>query len=283
MSDPAPAPADIVAELEGRARRVETPCGEGTMVWRIWGEGAPLVVSHGSQGSWSHWIRNIDGLVTSGWQVIAADLPGMGSSAMPPQETHDSISAVLAEGLRQILGEGARADLAGFSFGGAVFANFAARHPQLVRRIIIIGSGGLDTPHGHIDLRSVKGLTGEERQAGLRANLLGLMLRHPESADDLAAHLLVTNARASRLNPVPLVLPDRIVAVLPDLRVPFGAIWGEHDRPHPDPAVQEAAIRRHRPDCDFRVIPEAGHWAMYERPQAFNAALIAMLDQPERN
>ena len=36
-------------------------------------------------------------------------------------------------------------------------------------------------------------------------------------------------------------------------------------------------IRRTHPNCDFRVIAGAGHWAMYERPEAFNAALLDML------
>lgn len=267
-----------VAAVESRARRVDTPCGEGTMAWRIWGEGTPVVLSHGSQGSWSHWIRNIDALVASGRQVIAADMPGFGDSAMPAEESHDALADVLATGLRTILGPGMAADLVGFSFGGCAFANFAARCPQLVRRVIIVGSGGLDTPHGHIDLGPVRGLTGEARTEALIRNLNGLMLAHRDSADAMARHLLVSNARKSRLNPVPLVVPDRIVQVLPQLRVPLDAIWGELDRPHPDPAAQEAVIRRYQPECDFRVVAGAGHWAMYERPDAFNATLIAMLE-----
>lgn len=276
-------PAAFVAEIESRARRVETPCGDGTMVWRIWGNDTgrtPVVLGHGAQGAWSHWIGNIDALTGSGRLVIAADLPGHGDSADPATPDHPGISAVLAQGLRQILGEGRPADLAGFSFGGVAFAYLAAYHPEIARRVILIGCGGLDTPLGHVDLRRVGGLQGEERQAALKANLLGLMLHHPESADDLAVHLLVRNARRSTINPQALVIPDRLVAVLPDVGVPVDAIWGEFDRPHPGPHLQEEALRRTHPGADFRVIEDAGHWAMYERPEAFNAALLAMLDAP---
>ena len=274
-----------VAAIEARARRIDTPCGDGIMARRIWGKGTPVVLSHGSQGSWSHWIRTIDALVAAGRQVIAADLPGFGDSALPREESHDAIADALATGLESVLGESHAADLVGFSFGGCAFANFAARRPDLARRVIIVGSGGLDTPHGHIDLGPVRGLTGEARIAALNRNLNGLMLAHRDSADALARHLLVSNARKSRLNPVPLVLPDRIVQVLPQLRVPLDAIWGELDRPHPDPALQEAVIRRFQPQCDFRVVAGAGHWAMYERPAAFNATLIAMLEAgpPQRH
>ena len=267
-----------VAAIEVRAHRVDTPCGEGTMAWRIWGDGTPVVLSHGSQGSWSHWIRNIDALVAAGRQVIAADMPGFGDSALPREDSHDAIAEALVTGLETILGPGVPVDLVGFSFGGCAFANFAARRPDLARRVIIIGSGGLDTPHGHIDIGPVRGLTGEARTEALIRNLNGLMLAHRASADALARHLLIANARKSRLNPVPLVVPDRIVQILPTLRVPLDAIWGAFDRPHPDPQLQKAVIRRYQPECDFRVVEDAGHWAMYERPDAFNATLIAMLE-----
>jgi pimeloyl-ACP methyl ester carboxylesterase len=278
-------PAAFVAAQEATARRVETPCGDGTMVWRIWGaesaEGVPLVVGHGGQGAWSHWIRNIDRL-SQDRMLIVPDLPGHGDSAMPPSDDHRGISAAIAAGLREILG-GRQADLAGFSFGGCVFAYFASYYPDLVHRLVLIGTGGLDTPHGPIALGRVAGLSGDERKAMLKANLLGLMLHHPESADELAQHLLVVNARNARLgNVADLVIPDRLLRILPEIRVQVDAIWGEFDRPHPDPEVQEAVIRRSHPGCDFRVIADAGHWAMYERPEAFEAALLDMLRQPLR-
>lgn len=274
-------PAAMLAEFESRARRVETPCGDGAMVWRIWGSGPALVLGHGGQGAWSHWIRNIAALA-SHYAVIVPDLPGHGDSAMPALVDHDCISTALAQGIGEILPDGQSADFVGFSFGGAVFTHFAVRYPQLVRRVVIIGTGGLDTPHGHIDLGRVGGLTGEERRAAIKRNLLGLMLHHGETVDEMAMHLLVANGRQARLPVVDLVIPDKVINALPRLNVPIDAIWGEFDRPHPVPALQESVLRRFQPDLDFRVIADAGHWAMYERPEAFNAALLEMLSQPPR-
>lgn len=246
------------------------------MAWRAWGEGEPLVLAHGAQGAWSHWIRNIDALAQRR-MVLAADLPGHGNSAMPARPDHRAISAALAEGLGRIVGE-RKVDLVGFSFGGVAFAHLAAYHPDRARRLVLVGCGGLGTPLGHVDIRRVKGLVGGERRAALKANLLGLMLHHPDSADALAEHLLVENARNSRLaDATALVLPDRLLRILPEVRIAVDALWGEFDRPHPDPAAQEAAIRRSHPACDFRVVADAGHWAMYERPAAFDAALLDML------
>jgi pimeloyl-ACP methyl ester carboxylesterase len=273
-------PAAVVAQFEGRARRFETPCGDGAMVWRAWGAGPPVVLAHGSHGAWSHWIRNIDALAAER-TVWAPDLPGYGESAKAPDESHAAISEVLATGLRRLIGPELPVDFVGFSFGGVAAAYLAAMHPSVVRRLILVGTGGLDTPMGHVALRRVSGLKGEERRAALRDNLLGLMLHDPASVDDLAMHLQVANGWRARLNPAALVLPDRLVAVLPQLSVPIAAIWGEHDRPHPDPAAQEAVLRRFRHDLDFRVVADAGHWAMYERPEEFNRALLELLDLPQ--
>ena len=278
-------PAALVAEVEGRSRRVDTPCGEGTMAWRVWGEAhrdrPAVVLGHGAQGAWSHWIRNIDALAQR-FMVIAADLPGQGDSAMPATPDHPGISAALAKAIGAIVGPGRPVDFVGFSFGGVAFSYCAALHPHIARRVILVGCGGLDTPHGDIDLRRAAGLEGAARRAALSSNLLGLMLHHRESVDDLAIHLLVANARKSRLTVPELVIPDRLVKVLPEIGVPVDALWGEFDRPHPNPAVQESVIRRIQPETDFRVIAGAGHWVMYERPDAFNAALIEMLEAGPR-
>ena len=37
------------------------------------------------------------------------------------------------------------------------------------------------------------------------------------------------------------------------------------------------AIRAVRPDARIEIVPRAGHWAMYERPAAFEAALRGIL------
>ena len=279
--------AATVAALESQARRVETPCSAGTMVWRIWGPadggGEPLVLAHGAQGSWTHWLRAIPALARSR-MVIAVDLPGHGSSALPEAETHEAMTKAIALGLSAILGEGRAADLAGFSFGGVIFAWFAAFYPQWVRRLILLGPGGLGTPYGIINLRRISGLRGAPRREALRENLLALMLHSPASVDDLAIHLLLTNARAARFTAAAdLVVPDQLVKILPHIRAPIDAIWGEHDQPHPNPAAQEAVLRRIQPNLDFRTIADAGHWVMYERPEALTDALADLLAAPVRS
>ncbi len=278
----APPPPEI-AELDAKARRVDTPCGDGTMAWRIWGEesgGEPLVLGHGATGSWLHWVRNIEALAGHR-MVIAADMPGHGDSAMPETLDHPGISKALATGLTEILGDRLPVDLLGFSFGGVAFSWFAKFHPEMARRVILVGCGGLDTPHGDVRLGRVRGLEGKARWERLKDNLLGLMLHNPDSVDDVAMWQLLDGGRKTRFDEAPmLVLPDKLLRALPDVQCPVDAIWGEFDRPHPDPAVQKAVLCKFKPDADFRVIEGAGHWAMFERTEAFNAAALDMLASP---
>jgi 2-hydroxy-6-oxonona-2,4-dienedioate hydrolase len=118
---------DVVERLEARAIRHETPCGAGSMAWRQWGSGPPLVLLHGSQGAWIHWIRNIEALAQQ-FTVLALDLPGHGDSAALEEMSHDRLSATIAAGLEHIRGaDGLPVRMAGFSLGGVIGAHCAAR------------------------------------------------------------------------------------------------------------------------------------------------------------
>ncbi|MFV8816892.1 alpha/beta fold hydrolase [Haliea sp. E17] len=269
-------PETFIADLEARGRRFATSCGEGVLVWRCWGSGPPLLLAHGAGGSWLHWVHTIDALAQH-YTVWAVDLPGYGESDLPPEPTQKAISSVLAEGLVELTAAALPLDVVGFSFGGVASAYLARYFPELVRRLVLVDTGGLDTPRGEVDLLGVRGLDAEGRIAVNRHNLLQLMLHAEDSVDALALCIQALVGTRSRLNPIPLVLPDRLLQVLPKLTLPVDCIWGELDQPHPNPTAQEEVLRRFFPQMQFRVIAGAGHWVMYERPAAFNAALLEIL------
>jgi pimeloyl-ACP methyl ester carboxylesterase len=275
MNEP---PDRIVSQLDALAHRFEIPCGDGTMVWRKWGEGAPLLFLHGAHGSWMHWIRNIPHFAQR-YAVWAPDLPGFGESAMPERpDDGDCFAQVIATGIRQLLADEVPLDVIGFSFGGVLATHLAAVAPELVRRVILVDTGGLDTPSGETSTASFRGLTDPaDILAAHRQNLLAIMIHHPGNVDALALYLQATNVPRGRVYPRPLVLPDRLLRALARTDVPVDAIWGEWDRPHPNPQVQRTALETFRPDLEFRVIPDVGHWAMYEGAADFNRALDGLL------
>ncbi len=138
-------PSAVVAELEARSERLETPCGDGRMVWRRWGAGPPLVLLHGGSGSWTHWIRNIDAL-SRHRSVLVPDMPGYGELDLPSGEPgFETIPPPIAEGIRMLVPEDQGFDLAGFSMGSHMSLYISQELAARVRRLVLV-SGHLMGP-----------------------------------------------------------------------------------------------------------------------------------------
>ena len=268
-------PETILDRLARQARRRDSPCGAGRMVWHEWGEGPPLVFLHGGSGSWRHWVRNIPFFARSR-RVIAADLPGLGLSDLPPEpDSPPAMAEILATGLAGL----DRYDLCGFSFGGVMAGCLAAIEGPRVRSLTIVGSGGLGLPRGTTTLVKVRHLDGPAREAAHRANLAALMIADPARIDPLALAIQDWNTGHSRLKSPVISRGTWLRDALAVARAPLGGIWGARDATGlPDIAAREAAMRALHPELRFTAIPGAGHWVAYEAADAFNAALAALLE-----
>jgi pimeloyl-ACP methyl ester carboxylesterase len=158
--------ATAVSVLNRAARKARTACGDGTMVWRVWGRGDPLILLHGGSGSWTHWIRTIPTL-SRHYELWVPDIPGLGSSAMPPKPwVPASIAGVAAAGVWELL-PAARLRIAGFSFGGHIATLLAARLAERVRCLTLIGVAalGLKAEPRERFHKERTGMSAEERAA----------------------------------------------------------------------------------------------------------------------
>jgi 2-hydroxy-6-oxonona-2,4-dienedioate hydrolase len=277
-------PTHIIADLDARATRFETPCGTGALVWRRWGAGEPLVLLHGGSGSWMHWIKTIPAFMDR-YEVWAPDLPGLGESAMPSEPlTPAHCGTVVADGVRRMLGQ-RPAHIVCFSFGCHVGAFAAVELGRQVRSFTLSGSAALGLVHGRGDFaKEHSRMTAAERAEVHRGNLHILMIANAARIDDLAIHIQADNIAKARFRSRPFATTDEIKQTLPRIAAPVGAVWGEHDQicKVGGPEARFAAIRESHPDLVARLIPDAGHWAMYERADAFNAALADVLAALER-
>lgn len=274
MTDPLEA---LLAPLRAAARRHETPCGEGRMVWHEWGEGAPgeapVVLLHGGSGSWRHWARNIPALAAR-HRVLAADLPGLGESDMPPRpDSPDAIAAIVAAGVAALLGP-ARYRLVGFSFGAMIGGHVARQAPERLANFTLVGAGAMGLRRRPTPMQPVRSLEGPAREAANRANLAALMLAHPERIDGAALALQDWHVRHARLRSRPFAGTTALRDALEGLAVPLAGIWGELDSTA-TPWLQDRLdlLRALQPGVALAVVPDAGHWVMWEAPEAFNAAL----------
>ncbi|MCK8783802.1 alpha/beta fold hydrolase [Roseomonas sp. NAR14] len=301
----------LLARLDATARRAETPCGEGSMVWRLWdgmadgagiGAGSAaagpdggdrdarpavldpvlgpvLVLLHGGSGSWRHWARNIGPLLAAGNRLLVPDLPGLGESAMPPGEVDPAnVAAVLAEGIDRLLGADARYDLAGFSFGAVCAGHVAAIRPGRLRSVTIVGAGSLGLERSVTHLVKVRSEHGAAREAAHRHNLAALMIADPARIDPLALRIQELNTVQARLRSRGFASTARLRQALERSDAPLNAIWGEQDAiARNDLPARLRVVREIQPGADVRVIPGAGHWVAYEAAEAFNAMLSDML------
>ncbi|MDD2179294.1 alpha/beta fold hydrolase [Acidovorax sp. D2M1] len=112
------------------------------------GSGDPVLLIHGSGpgvSAWANW-RLVMPALSERARVIAPDMVGFGFSERPAG-FHYGMDAWVrqAVGLLDALGI-ERADLVGNSFGGGLALALAIRHPERVRRLVLMGSVGVPFP-----------------------------------------------------------------------------------------------------------------------------------------
>ena len=111
-----------------------------SMYYEIHGTGQPLVLLHGAFSAiGTSFGKLLPGLAKTR-QVIAFELQGHGHTAdidrpLTVEGMADDVAAALPElGIEQ-------ADILGYSNGGSVALHFATRHPQMVRKLVLMSIG----------------------------------------------------------------------------------------------------------------------------------------------
>ena len=109
------------------------------------GQGKPVLFIHGSGpgvSAWANW-RLVLPEISKSRRAIAPDMVGFGFSERPANITYNMDTWVKqAVGLLDALGI-EQTDLVGNSFGGALALALTIRHPQRVRRLVLMGSVGV--------------------------------------------------------------------------------------------------------------------------------------------
>jgi 2-hydroxy-6-oxonona-2,4-dienedioate hydrolase len=267
-----------VESIGTKARLIETPCGEGGMVWRVWGGGPPLLLLHGGYGSWMHWIRNVVPL-SRRFTVAAPDLPGLGDSATPPEpHTAEALAQIIVAGVDVVFPRDASLHIAGFSFGGVLGGHVAAQLGDRVDAFTIVGSNGLGVVRQSTALeRLPAGATEAEALAVARHNVGALMIADSDKIDDLAVFIQARNAPRGRIKSRRFSRTDTLARALPLVKARIDGIWGERDATaYPHLADRARALRNVQPGARFEVIPGAGHWVQYEAADQFNPLLAEL-------
>lgn len=249
-------------------------------------EGVPVVL-------FNHWGANLDNFdppivegLAAGRPVYALDYRGIGRSGGTPPLTIgemaiDMIAVIGALGL-------AKVDLIGFSLGGFVAQEVTLRQPDLVRRLVLAGTGpaggtGIERV-GRVSLPLIlKGLvtlqdpktflfftgTANGRQAA-KAFLARLKTRTTDR--DKAVGLGAFGRQRKAIEAWGRQAPQD----LSRLRQPTLVANGDHDIMVPSENSTDFA--RRIPGAELVLYPDAGHGGIFQYHDAFLAKAMAFLD-----
>jgi pimeloyl-ACP methyl ester carboxylesterase len=254
------------------------------------GDGPPVVLLHGLFVHHGTWDAVVDE-VRSEFRLIAPDFPGFGESEKPPSSRFAYDVGAFAEVVADLFAglDLGRAAVVGHALGGAVALTLAARHPELVSRLVLVDSVCFDAPmdlHRRIALLPVVGgfvLKQLWGRATFRSFFRNDMLSRPdypmERIDEYYDAFNDPAARGSALATLRATRDTRpIEAQTARVQVPTLVVWGRADRLVPARFGQR--LSRQIRGAGFELM-DTGHAPHEERPAEF-ASILGRFLRAER-
>jgi pimeloyl-ACP methyl ester carboxylesterase len=246
------------------------------------GEGPPLLFIHGLSGAWQNWLENIPHFART-HRVVAVDLPGFGSSPMPPWEISIPAYGHFLRDFCERLGI-ERCSLVGNSMGGFIASELAITEPHRVDDLVLVSAAGITWARSRREPAEMLARVG--RAAGpllLRVNMAGirrarlrkaafqgifhdpLSLRREAIWENLVPAMQSPGYFDAMTNLVGYDIRDR----LGEIGVPTLIVWGRNDRVVPVPAALSYE-KRIGENAELVIFDHCGHVPQIERPVRFN-------------
>ena len=245
-------------------------------------ERVPVTLLHGFLGSADDWAHTTAALLGCGRTVACPDLPGHGTAPLPEPVTIDAWADRLVASA-----PAGPSDWVGYSLGGRVAMAVAARHPDRVRRLVLVSSAlGIA---GAAE-RAARFALDAARAEALVADFPGWLsawYRQPLFAPlgEDAAALATEVARRAANDPAamarvlvalsPGVAPDR-TAWWSQWAGPTTWIAGERDTGYAVSAVANASAHAH---AEARILAGQGHAVLRTAPAAVTNEVLRALDR----
>jgi pimeloyl-ACP methyl ester carboxylesterase len=290
-----------------RQRREDV--GAVRLHWVEAGEGEPVVLLHGFPDFWYGWRYQIPALAEAGFRAVAPDLRGVNASDKPAGVASYRIDALGGDVIGLIDKLGAeRVTLVGHDWGGVVAWWVAARHPERLRRLVVINA-----PHPmamrrelrrpgqllrswYILMFQVPGLAErlfrafdyELVERTLRRDIRRRDVLHETDFVQYAEALSRLGALRSMLSWYRAAFRDELWRLLPgrragsavegsgwEVQTPTLVIWGERDRYLGTGLLRD--LERWVPDLLVERVAHAGHWVHVEAYERVNRVLTWFL------
>jgi pimeloyl-ACP methyl ester carboxylesterase len=216
-------------------------------------------------------------------RVIVPDLPRYGrSSKVPIVGPRLTVLSGIIAGFFEAIGI-ERADIIGNSMGGQVACKLAIDRPELVRRLVLIGSPPLGpSAMGPSPAEAIRLIEGYYSGSGpspekMRELLETLVYDRSYVTDDAvrARYEASIDPATIAANAGPKWEKESLEGQLGRLTAPVLIVWGQDDRAAP----LDIALRmvRELPDGRLVVFSRCGHWAQVEHAAEFNAIVRTFL------
>ncbi|WDV45170.1 alpha/beta hydrolase [Clostridiaceae bacterium M8S5] len=246
-----------------------------------------IVLVHGNAAPAVTWDYNMQPLLDEGYRVLRYDVYGHGFSDRPKLDKYDRYlyDQQLIE-LLEKLNIRKPIYLVGTSQGGSTCAYFAAKHPELVEKIVFLAPLS-DAFEGSNIVRLLRSKLGEyfmsvagDKFILKKASILLDDTKKEELESKLKAQLVYKGKkRAVLANAKGNCLTDSkpYYEKVKQQNIPALLIWGDNDKNIPKESIDR--LRLIIPDMDFHIIKNASHLAHYEVPEKVNTILINFFKQ----
>ncbi|MGA3008749.1 MAG: alpha/beta hydrolase [Terracidiphilus sp.] len=261
-----------------------------TLVFRDTGAGVPVVFLHPTPPDGEYWRPLTEEL--TGVRAIVPDLRGHGGSQLGnllvggfdlvPDAPVLSMARLAADVLAILDHLEVRAAVfAGCSIGGYVLLEIWRQAPERVRALAFVCSK--PQPDAPADLVRRAGLIAKARAGGseeifdsMAQTLIGATARkrHPGNVNEMRARMTLTPEALVAVQAGLATRPDSVPTIV-GISVPVLAIAGGED-PGVTAAEMEAFYAASG-GCEFHLLPDAGHFAAYERPQKVAELMAAWM------
>lgn len=259
------------------------------LAWRELGrtDGVPVVLLTHLAATQDEWDPRVVDALAQRHRVVALELEGVGGSTGTVPDTVQEMADTARAMLRELGIE--RADVVGFSLGGFVAQQIALDAPELVRRLVLAGTGpaggeGIDRSTGgaYVYTDMLRGALARtdakeflffprtaEGKAAARDYLARLrervMDRDERATLEVLRRQIAAIRRWGRQEPQDL---SRITA-------PTLIANGDDDRMVP--SILSEDMQRRIPDSTLVIYPDSGHGGVFQHHEEFTRAMLEHL------
>ncbi|NJN13996.1 MAG: alpha/beta fold hydrolase [Richelia sp. SL_2_1] len=258
-----------------------------TRYWQLGESGSPVILLHGGGGYVELWKYNIVELAKQ-HRVYAFDMAGAGRSDKPDADyTFDFMAQFTRDFMKAL--DTPKVNLIGTSAGGGVALTLTLNFPELVDRLILVGSAGLGKEINFL-LRvttlpglgklfsspSKSGIAMLCKQAVYDSELITneIVEEFYQMATLPGAAQATLNVGRSNFN-IWGQFHQSITERLETIAAPTLIVWGRQDPMVPVTHAQSAA--KIIPNARLEIIEECGHWSSIEHTHKFNQLVLEFL------